>query len=56
MNQSIEQMVRQFREGAKRVLRENNTPEKARKFLLRAGIVEKDEKSKGGVRLAKRFR
>jgi hypothetical protein len=56
MVQSVEQLVREYRATSKRVLRENNTPEKARAFLLKAGILEKHSKSPHGVRLAKRFR
>jgi hypothetical protein len=56
MVQSVEQVVREYDKASKRVLRENNTPEKARAFLLKAGILEKHSKSPNGVRLAKQFR
>lgn len=56
MTQSVEQVVRQYRMASKKVLRENNTPEKARAFLVKAGILVKHAASPNGVRLAKRFR
>ena len=56
MTQSVEQIVRQHLKASRKVLRDNNTPAKARAFLLRAGILVKDRKSANGVRLAKRFR
>jgi hypothetical protein len=56
MVQSIERTVADFRKTLAKVRRTNNTPEKARAFLLSAGILEKHSKSPHGVRLAKRFR
>jgi hypothetical protein len=56
MSQTVEQVVRDYDKASKMVLRENKTPAKARAFLLKAGILEKDSKSSKGVRLAKRFR
>ena len=56
VTQTVEQIVREHEEASKRVLRKNNTPAKARAFLLRAGILERHAKSAHGVRLAKRFR
>jgi len=53
---SVEETVKEFRELARQLRRENNTPAKARAFLLRAGILEKHKSSPNGVRLAKRFR
>jgi predicted transcriptional regulator len=55
VTQSVEQVVRTFRKAVA-VNRGNSTPAKARAFLLRAGIVEKNKKSPNGVRLAKQFR
>lgn len=56
MTQSVEQVVRSFHKASAKVLRENNTPAKARDFLVKAGILVKHSKSLNGVRLAKRFR
>ena len=56
MVRTVEQIVRKFDRDMARLLRETNTPAKARKVLLRAGIIVKHPKSPGGVRLAKRFR
>ena len=56
MTQSVEQIVRQHRKASEKVLRNNNTPAKARAFLVKAGILVRDRKSANGVRLAKRFR
>ena len=53
---SPEQLAQQTMAALKKSLRENNTPEKARAFLLRCGIIEKHKGSPNGVRLAKRFR
>ena len=56
MTQTVEQIVRKYRTVSGKVLRENKSPKKARSFLLKAGILEKDRKSASGVRLAKRYR
>lgn len=56
MTESVEQVVRSFRKTSARVLRENNTPAKARNFLIKAGILVKHSKSPNGVRLAKAYR
>jgi hypothetical protein len=56
VTQSVEQVVRQYNKASRKVLRQTNTPAKARAFLLKAGILEKHSKSPNGVRLAKRFR
>lgn len=56
MTQSVEQVVLRYHEASEKVLRSHNTPEKAREFLLKAGILEKHRQSPNGVRLAKRFR
>jgi hypothetical protein len=56
MVQAIEQVVRDSKSALRKVVRENNTPAKARAFLIKAGILEKHRKSPYGVRLAKRFR
>jgi hypothetical protein len=59
MTQSVESIVREHKRIARKVRLENQDPEKAAAFLLRAGIAEKVKKSKAhphGVRLAKRFR
>jgi hypothetical protein len=55
MMQTVEQIVRKFKTASRKVLRQNNTPAKARSFLLKAGILVKHRKSASGVRLAKRF-
>jgi hypothetical protein len=54
--QSVEQVVKDFRKASQKVLRENNTPDKARAYLVKIGILEKHRKSAHGVRLAKQFR
>jgi hypothetical protein len=56
MIQTVEQVVREYHEASQMVLRKIKTPEKARAFLLKAGILEKHSKSRNGVRLAKRYR
>ena len=56
MTQSVEQVVERFRKAARKARLENRDPEKAKAFLLRAGIAEKSKTSRNGVRLAKRFR
>jgi hypothetical protein len=56
VTQTVEQIVRQHRKASEKVLRDHNTPAKARAFLLKAGILVKDRKAANGVRLAKRFR
>jgi hypothetical protein len=56
MMQSVEEMVRSYRAASAAVRRKYNTPEKARQFLIKAGILQKSPKSKNGVRLAKPYR
>jgi len=56
MVQSVEQIVRDHLKASRKVMRENNTPEKARAFLIKAGILKKHPKSPNGVGVAKRFR
>lgn len=56
VTQSVEQIVKQFRKAARKVRQENRDPEKAREFLVRAGIAERSKSSPHGIRLAKRFR
>jgi hypothetical protein len=56
VTQPVEKVVKQFRVIAQKLRRENRDPAKARAFLLRAGIAEKDKSSRSGVRLAKRYR
>jgi hypothetical protein len=56
MGQTVEQVVREYHKASKMVLSKIKTPEKARAFLLKAGIIEKHSKSRNGVRLAKPFR
>jgi hypothetical protein len=56
MSHTVEQVVREYRKASRMVLRECNTPEKARAFLIKAGILERHSKSPNGVRLAKPFR
>lgn len=56
VTESVEQVVRSFRKTSARVLREINTPAKARNFLIKAGILVKHSKSPNGVRLAKPYR
>jgi hypothetical protein len=53
---TVEETVREFSRLVREARRKNNTPAKARAFLLRAGILEKHKSSPNGVRLAKRFR
>lgn len=54
--QSVEQVVRAHIKASKLVVRENNTPAKARAFLLKAGILVKHSQSPNCVRLGKQFR
>ena len=56
MAYSSEQLATESHEALRKSLRENNTPAKARAFLLRCGIIEKHKGSPNGVRLAKKFR
>ena len=56
MAQSVEQLVRNYRKASAAARRKYNTPEKARQFLIRAGILEKHAASRNGVRLAKPYR
>lgn len=56
MGQTVEQVVREYQKASKRVLSKVKTPEKARAFLLKAGIIEKHPGSSNGFRLAKHFR
>ena len=42
---SVEEMVRQHLEAARRTRRENRDPAKARAFLERAGILKPERKS-----------
>jgi len=56
MSQSVEQLVARYQVIAEKIRREDNTPEKARARLIKAGILERNSKSRNGVRLAKRFR
>ena len=56
MAQTVEEIVRDYDRASKLLLREKNTPAKARAFLLKAGILEKSARSPNGVRLAKRYR
>jgi hypothetical protein len=56
MSESVVQTVARFRQTMTKVRRKNKTPAKARAFLLRTGMLEKDKKSPHGVRLAKQFR
>ena len=57
MTQATDDIVRQherYSEAFRRDLEED--PEKAKAFLVRAGILERCSDSRNGVRLAKRFR
>jgi hypothetical protein len=56
MTRTVEQVVRDYDKASKMVMRKIRTPQKAREFLLKAGILERHSKSSNGVRLAKRFR
>ena len=56
MYPSVEQTVRDFHKGMKKLRREHRDPAKARAFLVRAGIAELHKGSPNGIRLAKRFR
>jgi hypothetical protein len=56
MTQSVEQVVKRFEKAAARLRREHRDPQKAREFLIRAGIAVKSKSSPSGIRLAKRFR
>ena len=49
--QTVSEIVKEHREGMKRLRKELKDPAEARKFLIRAGILTKD-----GKRLAKRYR
>jgi hypothetical protein len=41
MIQSVEQVVRSYRAASAVMRRKYNTPERARQFLIKAGILEK---------------
>jgi hypothetical protein len=56
VTQSVEQVVERFFKAAAKLRREHRDPEKARAFLIRAGIAVKSKNSPSGIRLAKRFR
>ena len=56
VNPSVEQVVRDFSRIAAKLRKEHRDPEKARAFLIRAGIAVKSKRSPNGIRLAKRFR
>jgi hypothetical protein len=56
MQQSVEQIVRNYRAASAAVRRKYNTPAKAREFLVKAGILEKHAASRNGVRPAKPYR
>jgi hypothetical protein len=56
MVDSVDQIVRRYRQASAKLRREHNTPAKARAFLVKAGILERHRESANGVRLAKRFR
>ena len=56
MIQSVEQTVREYRKASAALRKKYNTPAKARRFLLKVGILERHAASKNGVRLAKPYR
>jgi hypothetical protein len=56
MSESPEAIVKQFRKNAAKLDKEINTAAKARAFLIRAGIAEKDPSSPNGIRLVKQLR
>lgn len=56
MTQSVEQLVKSYREASAAARRKYNTPAKVRQFLIKVGVLEKHASSKGGVRLAKPYR
>jgi hypothetical protein len=56
MVQSVEEIVREYLQAARKMRRENRDPAKAKAFLLRAGIAERHKASPNGIRLAKRYR
>jgi hypothetical protein len=48
---TVKEICDEHRAASKRLMKKLNTPEKARQFLIRAGILEKS-----GRRLAKKYR
>jgi hypothetical protein len=52
---SVDKVVADFKKASRR-RRKNNTPAKARAFLIAAGIAEEHKGSPNGIRLAKPFR
>lgn len=48
---TVREMVKEQNEATRRVVKSLNSPEKARKFLIRAGILNKK-----GTALARRYR
>jgi hypothetical protein len=57
MGDAMDRMVAEFRKTALRLRREHRKdPEKAKDFLIRAGIAEKDPTRPGEIRLVKELR
>jgi hypothetical protein len=56
MMQSVEQLVRNYRNASAAVRKKYNTPAKAREFLVKVGILEKHAPSRNGVRRSKPYR
>jgi hypothetical protein len=56
MMPSVEQVVRDFMKASAKLRKAHRDPKKARDFLIRAGIAEKDKSSPNCIRLAKPFR
>lgn len=57
MPPSVEQTVRDHKRAAKALMKEiGKDPEKAKAYLIHAGILVRSAKSPNGVQLAKAFR
>jgi hypothetical protein len=53
---SPEQIVREYRKSSAALRKRYNTPAKARRFLIKAGFLEKHAPSPNGVRPTKPYR
>ena len=57
MQQAAEQDLKEYRKASREMMREfKQDPEKAKQFLIEAGLLERCETSKNGVRLTKFYR
>jgi len=54
--QTMPKVVREYMEASRKLRKELKDPEKAKAFLLEAGLAEKCGSAPYGIRLAKRYR